>query len=67
MSCGDHALVALGILRDMGLAKSKYRTLNFRRANFQLELVDETSWDTFLRNRVSDQSWQLFKDIFLRA
>ncbi|KAM9168311.1 very low-density lipoprotein receptor-like [Mergus octosetaceus] len=53
----------------MGLAKSKVRTLNFRRANFQLfkELVDEIPWDTVLRDRGSDQSWQLFKDIFLRA
>ena len=53
----------------MGLAKSKVRILNFRRASFQLfkELVDEIPWDTVLRDRGSDRNWQLFKDIFLGA
>ena len=62
-----HALVEFVISRDMGLSKSKVRTLNFRRANFQLfaELVDEIPWDTVLTDRGSDQRSQLFKDIFL--
>ena len=39
-------LVKLVILRKMGLAKSKVRTLNFRRADLWLlkELLDEISW-----------------------
>lgn len=69
LCCSDHALIQFVILRDVSLAKSKVRTFNFRRANFQLfkKLVDEIPWDTVLRERGSDQSWQVFKDIFLRV
>ena len=44
LGCSDHALVEFAVLRDMGQAKSKVRTLNFRKANFQLfkELVNRT-------------------------
>ena len=46
LGCSNQALVKLVILRKMGLAKSKVRTLNFRRADLWLlkELLDETSW-----------------------
>jgi len=39
------------VLRNGGLAKSRVRTLNFRRANFQLfkELLDEIPWEAFFR------------------
>ena len=59
LGCTDHAPVEFVISRDMGLAKSKVKTLNFRRANFHLfkELVDEIPRDTVLRDRGSDQSW----------
>lgn len=45
LGCSAHTLVEVVILRDMGQVKSRVRTLNFRRANFQLfkGLVDETS------------------------
>jgi len=36
LGCSDHALVELMLLREMGITKSIVRTLNFRRANFQL-------------------------------
>ncbi|KAK4815748.1 hypothetical protein QYF61_006786 [Mycteria americana] len=36
LGCSDHALVEFAVLRDMGQVKSKVRTLNFRKANFQL-------------------------------
>ncbi|KGL92594.1 hypothetical protein N301_15996, partial [Charadrius vociferus] len=54
--------------RDMGQAKSKVRTLNFRKANFQLfkELVNRTPWETALRDKGAEQSWHIFKDAFLR-
>ncbi|KFP48026.1 hypothetical protein N323_07381, partial [Cathartes aura] len=54
--------------RDMGQAKSKVRTLNFRKANFQLfkELVNRTPWETALRDK-EEQTWQIFKDTFHRA
>ena len=69
LGCSDHALVEFTILRDMGQVKSKVRTLNFRRVNFQLfkELVDGTPWEAALRDKGAEQSWQLFKDIFLKA
>jgi len=34
LGCGDHALVEFAVLRDMGQAKSKVRTLNFRKTKF---------------------------------
>ncbi|KFM02997.1 hypothetical protein AS27_15497, partial [Aptenodytes forsteri] len=54
--------------RDMGQAKSKVRTLNFRKAKFQLlkELVNRTPWETALRDKGAEQSWQIFKDTFYR-
>ena len=69
LGCSDHSLVEFTILRDMGQVKSRARTLDFRRANFQLfkELVDEPPWETVLRDKGAEQTWQLFKDIFLRA
>ena len=53
----------------MGKARSTVRTLNFRKANFQLfkELVRRTPWETVLRERGTEQSWQIFKDTFHRA
>ena len=42
LGCSDHALVEFVILRNAFLAKSRVRTLNFRRAKFHLlrELLD---------------------------
>ncbi|KFZ67747.1 hypothetical protein N338_13227, partial [Podiceps cristatus] len=55
--------------RDMGQKKSKVGTLNFRIANFQLfkELVNRTPWETALRDKGAEWSWQIFKDAFHRA
>ncbi|KFW02563.1 hypothetical protein N327_13593, partial [Fulmarus glacialis] len=57
--------------RDTGQAKSKVRALNFRKANFQLkefkELIDRTPWETALRAKGAEQSWQIFKDTFHRV
>jgi len=57
------------ILRNMGLAKSKIRSLNFRRANFPIfkELLDGILWETVLRDKRKKQNWRLFKDTFLTA
>ncbi|KAK4811070.1 hypothetical protein QYF61_016356 [Mycteria americana] len=69
LGCSDHALVEFAVLRDMGQAKSKVRTLNFRKANFQpfKELVNGTPWETALRDKGAEQSWQIFKDDFHRV
>jgi len=44
LSCSDHAPVEFMLLRDVGRARSIVRTLNFRKAKFQLfkELVSRT-------------------------
>ena len=44
LGCSDHVLVEFAVLRDVGQAKSKVRTLNFRKAKFQLfkDLVNRT-------------------------
>ena len=49
LGCGGRALVEFTVLRGVGVrGKSKVRTLNFRKANFQLfkELVNRTFRDT---------------------
>ncbi|KAK4828806.1 hypothetical protein QYF61_000863 [Mycteria americana] len=53
----------------MGQAKSKVRTLNFRKANFQLfkELVNRTPSETVLRDKGAEQICQIFKDTFYRV
>jgi len=62
-------LVEFTVLRDVGKVRSIFRTLNFRKANFQLfkELVSRTPWEMVLRDRGAEQSWKIFKDIFHRA
>ena len=63
------ALVEFVILRNVGLAKSGVRTLNFGRANFKLfnGLLAEIPWDVVFKNKDVEESWLLFKDAFLRA
>ncbi|KFQ61370.1 hypothetical protein N334_04214, partial [Pelecanus crispus] len=55
--------------RDMGKVRSTVRTLSFRKAKFQLfkELVRRNPWETVLRDRGMEQSWQIFKDTFHRV
>ena len=69
LGCSDHALVELAVLRGLAPAKSKVRTLNSRKAKFQLfkDLVDRTPWETALRDKGAEWSWQIFKDTFHRA
>lgn len=40
-------LVEFAVLRDMGQAKSKIKTLNFRKENFHLfrKLIGSTLWE----------------------
>jgi len=65
----DHALVEFTLLRDMGRVTSIVRTLNSRKANFQVfkELVSMTPWEMVLRDREAEKSWQIFKDTLHRA
>ena len=63
LGCSDHALVEFVIWRSAGLAKSRVRTLNFRRVKFWLlkELLSGIPWETVLKGMGTEQSWQLFK------
>lgn len=63
-----HDLVDFTLLRDVGQVKTKVRTHNFRRANFQLfkELVDSTPWKTGLKDKGDEKSWQIFKNTIIR-
>ena len=69
LGCSNHILVEFMVSRNMGTAKSKVRTLNFRRVNFGLfkELLDEISWEPVLRFKWMVQCWQHFKNPVLRA
>ena len=69
LGCSDHALVEFVIWRNAGLAKSRVRTVSFRRANFRVlkELLGGISWDTVLEGIGTEQSWQLFRDTLLRT
>jgi len=69
LGCRGHALVEFTVLRDMGKVRSIVRTANFRKASFQLfkELVSRSPWETVLRDRGAEQSWQIFKDTFHTA
>jgi len=69
LGCSDHALVEFTVLRDTGKARSIFRTLNIRKASFQLikESVSRTPWQMVLRYRGTEQSWQILKNAFHRA
>ena len=69
LGCSDHALVEFVISRDVGLAKSWVRTLNFGRANFKLfnGLLAKIPWDAVLKDEDVEESWLLFKDALLKA
>jgi len=58
LCCSDHALVDFVIRRNAGLARSRVKTLNFRRANFRLlkELLGGISWETVPKGIGTEQS-----------
>jgi len=59
LGCSAHALVEFVILRNMGLAKSRVRTLNFKKVEFCLikELIREIPWAAVLRDKENEQRW----------
>ena len=66
LGCSHHTPVKFAVLTNTGEEKSKVRTLNFRKANFQLfkEFISRTPWETALRDKGAEQSWQIFTDAF---
>lgn len=57
LGLSNHYLVEFTLWRDMGQVKTRVKTLNFRKVNFQLfkELVDETAWETGLKDKGAEQ------------
>ncbi|KFO70779.1 hypothetical protein N303_15360, partial [Cuculus canorus] len=55
--------------RAIGQMRSIVRTLNFRKADFQLfkELLGRTAWDMILQDKGEKHSWEIFKEAFHRA
>ncbi|KFV93308.1 hypothetical protein N327_13538, partial [Fulmarus glacialis] len=55
--------------RYTGWVKSRVRILNLRKANFRLfrALVCGIPWETALGIKGVNESWEIWKDIFLRA
>ena len=51
----------------MGQKTSKIRMLNFRKANFQLFLVNKTLWESIPMDKEVEQSSEIIKEAFLRA
>jgi len=67
LGCTDHGVVEFTLLRDIRQAKSKIRKLNFRKSQLFRELVNNTPWEYVLNDKGVEQSWQIFKDAFLRV
>lgn len=67
--CGARALAEFEILRNMVLAKSRVRTLNFNKMKFHLikQVMREILWAAVLRDKENEQRWPLLKDTFLRT
>ena len=66
LDCSDHALVEFVILKNAGLAKSRARTLCFRRANFQLlkELLSGTPGKLSLRVWIQNRAGSTLRTLF---
>ncbi|KFZ48645.1 hypothetical protein N338_08754, partial [Podiceps cristatus] len=54
--------------REIGRTNSIVRTLNFRKANFELfkEIVRRPPWEMVLRDRGTEPSWRIFKEVIHR-
>ena len=65
----DHEMVEFEILRVSKRVCSKFATLDFRRADFELlrELLGRVTWKKALEGRGAQESWLVFKDHLLQA
>jgi len=68
LGCSNHTLVDTAVLRDKGQAKNKSRTLNFRKANFQLfkGLINRTPWEITLWDKEAVQTQKNSEETFHR-
>lgn len=68
LGCNVHALVKFTVLRDVGWAKNKLRTLNIKKVNFQLfkMLVNRTLWEIALKDKQLEKRWQILRMWFIK-
>ena len=69
LGCSDHEMAEFRILRGGSRAISRIKTLDLRRANFDLfkELLGAIPWARALEGRGVQECWLLFKHPFLHA
>lgn len=64
LSCNDHEMVEVKILREARTVHNKLSNLNFRRSDFGLfrKLFGRVLGDKALERRRAQESWLIFKD-----
>jgi len=69
LGSSDHEMTEFRILRGGSRAVSRIKSLDFRRANFDLfkDLLGGIPWGMALEGRGVQESWLLFKHHFLRT
>jgi len=69
LGCSDHEMVEFRIMRGGSRAISRIKTMDFRRANFDLfqELLGGIPWARALEGWGVHECWSLFKHYFLHA
>jgi len=69
LGCSEHETMEFKILRAVRRAHSKLTALDFRRADFGLfrDLLGREPQDEALQRRRAQESWLIFKDLFLQA
>ncbi|PKU49307.1 rna-directed dna polymerase from mobile element jockey-like [Limosa lapponica baueri] len=67
LDCSGHVLLEFRVLRYMGQGKNEVRTLNLRKAKFQLfkELVNTNPWKTALRDKRAERAGRSIKMLSL--
>ncbi|XP_065440587.1 mitoferrin-1 isoform X1 [Chrysemys picta bellii] len=65
----DHEIIEFAILRKGRRENSKIETMDFRKADFGKlrELIGKVPWESRLRGKTTEESWQFFKGKLLRA
>ncbi|XP_065438446.1 uncharacterized protein LOC135981058 [Chrysemys picta bellii] len=65
----DHEIIEFAILTKGRRENSKIETMDFRKADFGKlrELIGKVPWESRLRGKTTEESWQFFKGTLLRA
>uniref|UniRef100_K7EXP3 Endonuclease/exonuclease/phosphatase domain-containing protein n=1 Tax=Pelodiscus sinensis TaxID=13735 RepID=K7EXP3_PELSI len=65
----DHEIIEFTILKKDRRENSKIETMDFRKADFGKlrKLIGKVPWESRLRGKTAEESWQFFKGTLLRA